>query len=531
MHMFKRSWTATLLTLLLGCEVPRQSIQTIIERQSIALKKLPAEDRVKLMDLENPAALSPEGPALQPGPLDLANAREFALRDNPDIHTVRARLEGALSRISEARAAYFPQVDLVHRSNRSIHTPDQIGRLPAGLTPTPEVTPLPANPTFLDLFAALADRVLRRSAEFSTTDRNSFSDHSSALTANWLLFDSFVREARMLSTKYSYLASAMALADAERLLIQAIDTTYYQIQLGHEEIRIAAADEQFSNEQLIDAQKRFEARKITKADVLNFEVRLRAAQANVVAARGLRDTNEIILAELMGILDVRIPAGVEILPLKDETPEEMTAPDPDEWVATALQARPDLSQAQHIVSAARENITLAKGQYGPELNLRGSWGFEKLSNMAYSEDDQSTAIGIELRWPLFTGGFRNAQLRRARAEWWEAYAALKRKRLEVISDVRRAVIDLVNAQDTAKLRTMNLQSAHENRRIVQTEYAAGKASVVRLNEAQSDFVQADAELTRTRIRLRQAWTDLYAAASTYTQTPADLFDPLAPPSN
>ena len=48
--MFKRSWTPTLLIVLLGCEAPHQSIQAIIERQSIALQKIPAEDRANWAD-------------------------------------------------------------------------------------------------------------------------------------------------------------------------------------------------------------------------------------------------------------------------------------------------------------------------------------------------------------------------------------------------------------------------------------------------------------------------------------------------
>jgi outer membrane protein TolC len=79
--------------------------------------------------------------------------------------------------------------------------------------------------------------------------------------------------------------------------------------------------------------------------------------------------------------------------------------------------------------------------------------------------------------------------------------------------VRQAIVDLVNAQERVRLQTTNLESAAENRRLVQLEYAAGKASIVRLNEAQRDYVGTEGELARARIRLRQAWSDLRAAAA------------------
>ncbi len=58
----------------------------------------------------------------------------------------------------------------------------------------------------------------------------------------------------------------------------------------------------------------------------------------------------------------------------------------------------------------------------------------------------------------------------------------------------------------------------ENRRIIQAGYAAGKETLVRLNEAQRDFFTSDADLALSRIQLRQAWSDLHAAAGTFPET-------------
>jgi len=59
-----------------------------------------------------------------------------------------------------------------------------------------------------------------------------------------------------------------------------------------------------------------------------------------------------------------------------------------------------------------------------------------------------------------------------------------------------------------------LATALENRRVVQVGYLAGKEDLNRLNGVQRDFITADVDLALARIRLRQAWTDLRAAAAT-----------------
>jgi outer membrane protein TolC len=46
---------------------------------------------------------------------------------------------------------------------------------------------------------------------------------------------------------------------------------------------------------------------------------------------------------------------------------------------------------------------------------------------------------------------------------------------------------------------------------VEKEYAAGQTSLVRLNEAQRNLIQAQGWLALARVSLRQAWQGLKAA--------------------
>jgi outer membrane protein TolC len=311
----------------------------------------------------------------------------------------------------------------------------------------------------------------------------------------------------------------MSLADAQRLLVRAVEGAYYQAQLGREQIRIARADVEFSGRQLDAAQRRLEAGKATEADVLNFEVRSSAAQADEQAAIGLYRNARTVLAELMGLDEARLPEGLELSPLKEEGVEDLTPPGVEQWVERALASRPDIAQLELELRSKTEEVRAAKGQYYPNLLLTGTYGFDKLSNMGYSADDQAAAAALELRWQLFTGGLRRSRVRLAEAERHEVSAQLRRRRQKVASEVRQAATSLINAQEQVRLQGLALVAARENRRIVDAEYDAGKASLVRLNEAQRDLIETDAGLALSRIRLRQSWSDLEAAAA--TQVPAD----------
>lgn len=497
-----------------GCESPQEVIDSIVWRQRAMVEKLPAAERERMITPAQPVTTTASA-ELPAGPiLSLDDARRIALQTNPDIHGARARLEAALARIDEARSFFAPQLGLLHNSTRTLHVPAQRTRITSPISPVSDLPPL-NDLSLADLLGLVVQRSLGQSTGFSGGDSNSFSDHSTNLSATWTIFDGLVREARLSGSRHSFLASAMSLADAQRLLVHAVDTAYYQIQLSTERLRIARADEAFSRRQPEDARRRFDAGKITQGDVLNFEVRVRAGEANVVAAAGVRDTGRVLLAELLALPQAQLPDEVDVAPLQAETETDLTPPSADEWIERAFAQRPDLAQADHQLSASDANVKIARGQFSPELTLNGTWGYESLHDAKYSQEDQASGVAFELRWQLYTGGFRTSQLRRARANWWETAAQLESKRLEISAEVRRAIVDLKNAQEQVRLQYAKLDSAKENRRIVEEEHDAGKASLVRLNEAQRDYVQADAQHATARIQLRQSWTDLNAAASTY----------------
>lgn len=449
------------------------------------------------------------------GTITLDHARRLALRGNPDVHAAQARLEAAQAHLDDARARFLPSLLFQHTSTITFQTPPSRPRLTSaiqsaqvlptsGTDPLEGVSPL-IRPFFEPLFGS--------SNFILSSNSNPFSDHSTGLTFTWTVFDGFIRDARLLATKHLHGAAVRTLADVKRLIIRAVDRAYYQVQLAGEQLRIARADEAFSREQLEETEKLRGAGRATHADVANFRVRMLAAQADVTAAVGLRDTGRVILAELMGQSDVLLPDDVNLAPLSEEVDADLALASAEPWITHASAYRPDLRRLSAVVDSEKQNVRAAKGLFSPAVGLSGSWGFDRTSNVHYGDDDQSSAGGIEVRWDLYTGGSRRARLRGAQAIYAEARAVLARLRLSVQAEVRQAVIDLTDAQEQIRLQRENLSTALENRRIVRAGYLAGKETLTRLNQAQRDYIEADAGLARSRIRLRLAWSDLHAAAA------------------
>ncbi|MEK6800282.1 MAG: TolC family protein [Planctomycetota bacterium] len=495
-----------------GCTTPLDSIEVILRRHARAVARLPEEQQTQLMPFGQAVVTQDAANLLPDDVLSLETARSIAVRANPDVHAAQARLQSATARIAEARARYFPNLVLTHNSVRTLHTPASRNRLSTALQPTPFV---PTDSDTQNIAVTSLLNALRRplfGMGKPQGNTNPFSEHSTGLTTTWTLFDGFVREAQILVAKHVQRASVHSLMDVQRLIVRAVDEAYFQVQFAEEQVRIARADEAFSREQYEETKKLHAAGRAAQTDVENFHVRVLAAQAKVTAAVGIRETGRVVLAELLGQPDAVLPEALALSPLGEETPEDLAPVEAEPWLGRATASRPDLVQFDELLKGEGEGVRAAKGVFLPIVTASGSWGFDRTSNLAYNDDDQSSAGGVELRWELVEGGRRDALVRIAESNRAEAAARLNRQRLAVQSEVRRAVVDLTNAQEQIRLQRENVAISMENRRIVLAGYLAGKETLTRLNEAQRDVIAADAELASARIQLRRAWSDLRSAA-------------------
>lgn len=504
-----------------GCSPKVESIGSIVARQNRQLHDCRYADGHRLTPFGPPVARDDVVALLPDKTLTLEDARALAVRANPDVHAAYSRLHAARARIEDAMAHYWPVVSLTHNSARTFDTPVSHNRL-AALLQAPLATSDPIDTGNPALTAIL--NALRRPLSLSSLrdpNTNPFSEHSTTLNAVWVAFDGFVRDAQLLAAKYMEKASSASVRDVQRLVIKAVDAAYYRVQLAEEQLRIAQADESFSQEQLDETEKLRRANRASESDVNNFRVRYLAAKANVTTAIGQRDLGRVMLAELMGVPSGELPSTLKLPALAEETDAEMAPPQVDNWVSRAMDQRPDLDQLTLLVNSEREHVRAAKAAFNPTVTISASWGFDKAKSADYEERDQSSAAAMEFRWELFTGGARTAAVRLAESLLTEAQANLNRALLSVQSDVRSAIVSITNAQEQIRLQRENLTTAAENRRIVRAGYYAGQEPLTRLNEAQRDVINADADLSLARIRLRQAWSELHAAAADYpTDEPA-----------
>ena len=95
----------------------------------------------------------------------------------------------------------------------------------------------------------------------------------------------------------------------------------------------------------------------------------------------------------------------------------------------------------------------------------------------------------------------------------EAESALAQAKLTAASEVRGAIVTLHFAGELLKLQRRNLSIIEQTRDLVELEYKANHASLVRLNEAQRDLVLARSRYASSLASLHIAWNEFLQSTS------------------
>jgi outer membrane protein len=194
------------------------------------------------------------------------------------------------------------------------------------------------------------------------------------------------------------------------------------------------------------------------------------------------------------------------------TPEPSETVDRDALVATALARNPTVRQAQRRVAAAAAAVSAARSAYLPRISLSGRYsGYGSLETALQPEWN----AGLQLSYPLFTGGARTRAVEEARAQTVVAEEEARLTEREVADAVDAAVVALRSAWARVAALEAAVSQSVEVARIEALALEAGAGVQTDYLEAEADLLEARAGLAEARhgavearVRLAQATGEL-----------------------
>ena len=402
-------------------------------------------------------------------PLTLAEAMQRARTATPAARALAASTAEADARVPQARAGYFPRVDVTAGVQRGNH------------------------PVFA--FSSLLAQRQFTSANFDIDALNhpaAVNNVRSVVAVEQPLFDGGQTRLAVRTAELSRDAAAAA-ADAARqdLALQAADAFVTVLRLESALRAIDAAIEAAADD-LARAESRRDVGVVTEADVLEARVHVASVRERQVTTAADLAVARLRLNEAIGA-----PLDGEFRPVTPAVDGAAGLPGaPESLVQQAGASRPELREADLRGSLADTAVRAARAAWLPRIGAQGGWEF---NGDRVSTQRSSWVAGAQVEINLFRGFGDAARLAEAKQAALRAAAERERVALAVEVDVRAAAARLAAAAARAATGEAALAQARESQRIIRDRYDTGLAAIGDVLRAAGAVLDAESRATAARM--------------------------------
>jgi outer membrane protein len=331
-----------------------------------------------------------------------------------------------------------------------------------------------------------------RQIDLPRSDFNSNNALQTELNGRYPLFNRANR-ATMEQAERSLIASRAELEAAEQDLIIRLTQAYFDVLSAKDTVALTKTNKAAILEQLASAKRNFEIGISTIVDTREAQSKADLAAAQEIAAENDLLNKRIALAYLVGRRDV------EPLPLITPVVLPSTLPmNVEEWVTVADTVHPQVIRARTALEVARLEIDKAKAGELPTVDAVATIGANHAggsSNQILPGTTRTGSIGVELNWPLYTGGSVQNRIKET--------VSLEQRSREEFENARRTV-----AQNT-RVAFFSVQSGEA---LVKALEAAEASSKVALEATQLGFrvgVRVTLDVLNAQTQLFQTQRDLF----------------------
>lgn len=366
----------------------------------------------------------------------------IALEKNPKLKASAAVIKANESKVGQAKANYWPQLNL------------SAGYQRIGPTAPPG------------------------------TSQDPYDQYSSGINLGATLFDFGKTTTQVKIQNLSVSASRADEEDIRSQVVLNVKNAYYNL-LQNERNRDVATDTMKQFQQHLDqANAFFRVGVKPKFDVTKAEVDFGNARLNVMKAENAVRIGKITLRDAMGI-----PESGDFAIVDDLTFRKSDLP-LNGVLDRAYSSRPDLLSLMAKIQAAERSIELARKSYFPTLSASAGYG--------YSGNDfplgSGWNAGAALNFPLFSGFATQYQVEEAKANLEVIKATEESLRQQIRLDVQQAYLNVQDTAEQISMAELTVLQAKENYDLASGRYSTGVGNPIEAADATITLNNARANL-------------------------------------
>jgi outer membrane protein len=295
---------------------------------------------------------------------------------------------------------------------------------------------------------------------------------------------------------------------AEQDLILRVSQAYFDVLAAQDTVATTQAAKTAITEQLASAKRNFEVGTSTITDTREAQARFDLATAQEIAAQNDLRTKRIALDQLVGRSGVEPKRLAKPVVLPEVVPASAEA-----WVGQGEAAHPAVQKAKLGLEVAQLESEKSRAGRLPTVDAVASLGASNGSGKLAPTPGltKSAALGVQLNWPIYTGGSVENRLKETIALEEKSRNDLEAAKRSVAQVTRQAFFGLQSGMAQVKA----LEAAESSSQLALEATQLGYRVGVRVNldvlnaqtqlfTTQRDLAKARYDVLLTNLRLRLA---------------------------
>ncbi|MFN4263919.1 MAG: TolC family protein [Thioalkalivibrionaceae bacterium] len=420
-----------------------------------------------------------------PMTLDLRQALALAASQNPAVLAAEFEAQGAIARVDQARAPFWPTLAVTGAVDR---------------TTLNVVTPAAASPV-LEFPDPIGSIVVGN----PDRDLDGFTRYSAGIALEYVLLDFGQRSETLAGARRERDAFASRRATAANEQVREAGIMYFEV-LRLEGLVGVRREAVARKTEAVDLAQRLErAGQVTVGDQARAEADLARARVELLRVENDLENHRLWLRKALGFdngpVDFQLDPSSRV-----QTPAQWLNGLEDQ---SALLDHPSAT-AQEALTESREALVRARlAERFPTLALVANYTVQRFASGGGSAPNYS--VGLQLRWDLADGGARRAQTAEARALAAAERERLRETRQTLLTRLNEAQLAVRETTARIELAEQALTAAATDLRLAQGGYREGLRTFYDLSLAETSFQEMAEQLVSAEFERQQALLTLYWA--------------------
>ena len=330
--------------------------------------------------------------------------------------------------------------------------------------------------------------------------------YSTSLSASYVLDFWGKNQSTLVAAEESAVASRYNREVVALTTISTVATTYFQILGAQDSLKILHKDVDDSNRILDLIKQQFSAGTASQINVAQQQSLVSSLQAQIPPVEVTLQQSKAALAVLVGHAPERF--GARGGSMMQVTVPRVTPGLPSEL----LNQRPDLRQAEALLSAANYDVKAARAAFFPSIQLTAEAGYQSAAlKTLFGPGAWFYTAAASLTQPVFDGFLLEGQLQQQLALRQQALQTYRKDVLSAFADVEKALIALQQTSLQEKYLREDVLASQMAFYLSEQQLREGTVNLVTLLQTEQTLFQAESSLVQVQLNRLLAGVSLFQA--------------------